>query len=279
LAVHSLKTTFIWMALSGRGRGDGGCWAAVGARFYDLTRKEPGQTARQPICRLGQATLAAGRHLEGTTLVSAQDLTPAVRVITTMGHLMANQLRALDPKPLGLVNDVFQLPAFVGSHRQSVSGDAVPGLVLPGTLTSVTLCYGIREDPLSPYLEVLTDFTRDHGDTVNLRSALGAAVGQEKSRRSGQPEREGRRHRPPSGPPGRGRLDIGVAGRPRTVHTQSYEDFHGLQFSYSGLIATVIARGQWPDHPAFDLVTDLEAYLTAMESPDSEVVKAKLRAR
>jgi hypothetical protein len=44
------------------------------------------------------------------------------------------------------------------------------------------------------------------------------------------------------------------------------------------LIATVIARGNWPDQPAFDIVTDLEPYLTAMESPDSEAVKAKLRA-
>ena len=62
------------------------------------------------------------------------------------------------------------------------------------------------------------------------------------------------------------------------MRTQSYEGFHGLQFNHSGLITTVMARGNWPDQPAFDIVTDLEPYLTATESPDSEVVKAKLRA-
>jgi hypothetical protein len=62
------------------------------------------------------------------------------------------------------------------------------------------------------------------------------------------------------------------------VRTQSYESFHGLRFNHTGLIATVIARGNWPAQPAFDVVTDLEPYLTAMESAESEVVKAKLRA-
>jgi hypothetical protein len=203
-----------------------------------------------------------------------EDWTAAVRVMTAMGHMMADQLRAHDPKPLGLVNDVVRLPAFVGSF----SADGAVGSRLPGTLTSVTLCYGIPEDPLSPYLEVLTDFTPDHGATLSLRSALGAAVGQEKARQSGQPEREGRRHQPPRGPLGPGQLDIVVAGRRQTVRTQSYESFHGLRFNHTGLIATVIARGNWPARPAFDVVTDLEPYLTAMESPESEVVKAKLRA-
>jgi len=51
-----------------------------------------------------------------------------------------------------------------------------------------------------------------------------------------------------------------------------------MQFSHSGLVATVTSRASWPDHPAFDLVTDLEPYLITMESPDSNVVQAKVRA-
>ena len=65
---------------------------------------------------------------------------------------------------------------------------------------------------------------------------------------------------------------------PRTVRTQTYHDLHGLQFIQSGLQVTVIARASWPDRPEFALVTDLEPYLAAMESAESEVIKAKLRA-
>lgn len=54
-----------------------------------------------------------------------------------------------------------------------------------------------------------------------------------------------------------------------------YRNFHGLQFSHSGLPVTVIARGHWPEQPEFALVTDLKPYLAATESADSEVIRAK----
>jgi hypothetical protein len=211
--------------------------------------------------------------------VSVQEnWTAAVRMVAGAGQRIAGQLRALEPRPFGLVNDVLRLPAYVGSHNQVLSFDSVAGLSSPGTLTSMTLCYGIPEDPLSPYLEVLTDFTPGHQDTVHLRSALGEAVGQESSRQSGGPERGCGRHQPPRGSLRSTPLDIVVAGHALTVGTQSYQGFRGLRFSHSGLTVTVIARGNWPDHPAFELITDLEPYLTAIESPDSEVVTAKARA-
>lgn len=193
----------------------------------------------------------------------------AVSVITGWGRWMASRLRTLAPQPLGLVNDDLGLAAFVGSHLEGGQ---------PETVKSMTLCYGIPEDPLSPYIEVLTDFTPEHSETLQLRSVLSEAAGREKSRREAIPEHERRRRRPPRGPLAAGSLEVSVAGRLRMVSTKSYDAFHGLQFSHAGLVATVVARAAWPDRPAFDLITNLEPYLTAIESRNSEVVKARARA-
>jgi hypothetical protein len=191
----------------------------------------------------------------------------AVSVIAGWGRMMASQLRNLAPVPLGLVNDDLQLPAFVGSHLQGGQ---------PETVMSITLCYGIPEDPLSPYIEVITDFTSGQTDTVQLRSVLSDAAEREKSRHEGTPEHERRRNRPPRGPLAAGPLEVSVAGQRRTISTKSYDGFHGLRFRHAGMVGTVITRGTWPDRPAFDLIANLEPYLTAIESPDSEVVKARV---
>jgi hypothetical protein len=66
--------------------------------------------------------------------------------------------------------------------------------------------------------------------------------------------------RPPKGPLPKGRLQILVVGQPHIVPTTSYLNYSGLQFSHSGKTVTAIARGHWPDRPAFALVTDLERY-------------------
>jgi hypothetical protein len=142
----------------------------------------------------------------------------------------------------------------------------------------VTLCYGLLDDPLSPYIEVLTDFTPDHRNTAALRFELGKAAGRARAGpdehvRPGAPG-----HRPPRGPLERGRVEIVVAGSPRTAPAQSYRDFRGLQFTHAGLLVTVIARGRWPERPQFALVTDLEPYLAAIEYADSAVIAARLRA-
>ena len=219
-----------------------------------------------------QGTLSCrGRSPEAATLGSEHDErnSAAVSVIAGWGRMMASQLRTLAPVPLGLVNDDLQLPAFAGSHRQG--GD-------PETVMSMTLCYGIPEDPMSPYIEVITDFTPDQSETVQLRSLLSKAAEREKSRQEGMPEHERRRHRPPRGPLAAGTLEISVAGQERTISTKSYDGFHGLRFSHAGTVATVIARGTWPARPTLDLITNLEPYLTAIESPDSEVVKARVRS-
>jgi hypothetical protein len=192
-----------------------------------------------------------------------------VSVITGWARSRASLLRALAPQPLGLVNDDLRLPAFVGSHLQGGQ---------PETVMSMTLCYGIAEDPLSPYIEVLTDFTPEHFATVQLRSVLSEAAGREKSHQESKAEQEHRRHRPPRGPLAARPLEVLVAGRERTVSTKSYDGFHGLRFSHAGMVATVIARGSWPYRPAFDLIRNLEPYLMAIQSPDSAVVKAKVRA-
>lgn len=219
-----------------------------------------------------QGTLSCrGRSPEAATLGSEHDErnSAAVSVIAGWGRMMASQLRTLGPVPLGLVNDDLQLPAFAGSHRQGEE---------PETVISMTLCYGIPEDPLSPYIEVITDFTPDQSETVQLRSLLSEAAEREKSRQEGMPEHERRRHRPPRGPLAAGTLEISVAGQERTISTKSYDGFHGLRFSHAGTVATVIARGTWPARPALDLITNLKPYLTAIESPDSEVVKARVRS-
>jgi hypothetical protein len=205
----------------------------------------------------------------------------AVQIMVAMGRHMASQLRKLAPKPFGLISHEAGLPAFVGSHTQGVSTENVARLRqqgIPPAITSMTLCYGTPEDPDSPYIEVFTDFTVNHHDTVSVRYALGKAVSSENARLAGQLER-GSAGKTPAGPLDRGRLRIMVDGQPRTVRTQTYQGFHGLQFSHSGLLVTVLARRAWPEHPEFAVVTDLEPYLAAMETGDSEVIKARLRAR
>ena len=204
----------------------------------------------------------------------------AVEMMAAMGRHMARQLRQLAPKPFGLVLDP-GLSAFVGSHTQGVATKDAAGMRLkdaPSAITSMTLCYGTPEDPASPYTEVFTDFTGSHEDTVSLRYALGKAVSNENARLAGELE-HGRARKPPPGPLERGQLAIVVERQPRTVRSQTYRDLHGLQFSQSGLLVTVIARGAWPDRPEFAVVTDLEPYLAVMEASDSEVIKARLQAR
>jgi hypothetical protein len=206
-----------------------------------------------------------------------EDRVAAVQMMTAIGRTMASQLRALRPQPFGLVNDVL-LPAFAGSCYQSAAADSGPHASPLGAVTSMALCYGIPEDRQSPYLEVLTDFTPGHRDTVSLRSAIGRVIAAEKSRQQGVHAHLNPRHAPMRGPLGGGRLEIVVEGKARTVRTASYETFQGLQFSHPRGAVTVTARGNWPERPAFSLVADLEPYLAAIESPDSEVVAAKLRA-
>jgi hypothetical protein len=67
--------------------------------------------------------------------------------------------------------------------------------------------------PLSPYIQVFTDFTVRHEDTVSLRHALGKAVYNENARLAGGLEHQYPR-KPPPGPVERGRLDIVVEGEP-----------------------------------------------------------------
>jgi hypothetical protein len=177
-------------------------------------------------------------------------------MITAARRMLDDQVRQAAPQPFGLVGDTEPHPAFVG--RSAFSGSATGGVPTPGLgrLTSIALCYGIRQDPQSPYVEVLTDFTSDHGDTVNLRIALGRAAAQGR-----QPDRLAQRARPPKGPLPRGRLQILVAGELRTITTTSYQNYSGLQFSHSGKTVTAIAREDWPNLPSFAVVTDLERYL------------------
>jgi hypothetical protein len=164
---------------------------------------------------------------------------------------------------------------WVGSPLGAGSAAELMGSAGPSTLTSMTLCYGIREDPLSPYIEVSTDFNQGH-KAVALRFELGRAAGRLDPLLARERSWGGSGgHRPPKGPLGRGRVEIVVAGSPRTAPTQIYRDFHGLQFRHSGLQVTVIARGRWPGRPHFALVTDLESCLAATESADSEVIKAR----
>jgi hypothetical protein len=216
----------------------------------------------------------------GAILASAEeDWAAAVHMLTAMGRVMACQLRALRPRPFGLVNDVLRRPAFVGAYHQSTSAESGAPATPLGAVTSMVLCYGLPEDPQSPYLEVLTDFTNGRRDTINLRSAIGTAMAEERFRQQGAPAHLSHRHTSLRGPMGSGRLEIVVEGSARTVRTASYQNFQGLQFSYRGVTVTVTARGDWrPAHPAFSLITDLEPYLAAIESPDSEVLAAKLRA-
>ncbi len=44
------------------------------------------------------------------------------------------------------------------------------------------------------------------------------------------------------------------------------------------MVAALAVSTTLPDRLAFDLITDLEPYLAAIESPDSEVVKARVRS-
>lgn len=195
----------------------------------------------------------------------------AAEMMAAMGRLMASQLRIVARQPFGLVNNESRLLAFVGSHSQGAQIEQPVNAGQAITLapvSSVTLCYGIREDPLSPYVEVLTDFTPDHSSSVGLRFALAHVADQPDTPLAGDMRHRGpARPQPSRGPLERGRVQIVVAGSPRTVNTQIYRGFHGLQFIESGLQVTVIARGHWPQQPEFTLVTDLEPYLAAMASP------------
>lgn len=184
----------------------------------------------------------------------------ALTMITAAGRMLDDEVRQAAPQPFGLVGNTGPLPVFVG--MSTISGSAVGGVPAPrlGQLTSIALCYGIPEDPQSPFVEVLTDFTPDHADTVNLRVALGRAAAWD-GQSSHPPDHLARRRgRPPKGPLPRGRLQILVVGQLRTVTTTSYQNYSGLQFSHSGKTVTAIARGHWPDLPTFAVVTDLERY-------------------
>jgi hypothetical protein len=181
-------------------------------------------------------------------------------MIAAARRMLDDEVRQAAPQPFGLADDTGPLPVFVG--RSAFSGSAVGGVPAPrlGYLTSIALWYGIPEDPRSPFVEVLTDFTPDRVDTVNLRVALGRAVWAGQA--SHPSDHLARRHgRPPKGPLPRGRLEILVAGQLRTVTTTSYQIYSGLQFSHSGKTVTAIARGHWPNLPAFAVVTDLERYV------------------
>lgn len=130
-----------------------------------------------------------------------------------------------------------------------------------GELTSIVLCYGLRDDPGSSYIEVLTDFTPGHSDTVNVRIALGraAAPASPSTRPITHPRQLGRA---PKGPLARAPLEILIAGKVRTVTTTSYQGYNGLQFSQPGRTITAIARGHWTGIPAFTAITDLEQHLS-----------------
>ena len=182
-------------------------------------------------------------------------------MITAARRMLDYEVRQAAPQPFGLAGDPWPLPVFVG--RSAFSGSAVGGVPTPrlGQLTSIALCYGIPEDPQSPFVEVLTDFTPDHADTVNLRVALGRAAAAWNGQSSHPPDHLARRRgRPPKGPLPQGRLQILVIGQLRTVTTTRYQNYSGLQFSHSGKTVTAIARGHWPDLRTFAVVTDLERY-------------------
>jgi hypothetical protein len=205
----------------------------------------------------------------------------AVQMAAKMGRRMADELRELAPRPFGLIIQQGELSTSIGSYAQGSSSEDLASSRPQGErppLTSLTLCYGTPDDPQSPWIEVFTDFTVDHEDTVSVRYALGKAVGSENARLAGELEHSDPLN-PPPGPLERGQLQIVVAGESRTVRTQTYQGFHGLQFSHSGLLVTVIARRSWPDQPEFAFVTDLDPFLAPMELADPEVVKARLRAR
>jgi hypothetical protein len=204
----------------------------------------------------------------------------AVQMAAVMGRRMADELRKLAPRPFGLINQEAELATSIGSYAQGYSTDSLAGNRQqgePAPLTSLTLCYGAPDDPQSPWIEVFTDFTASHEDTVSIRYALGKAVSSENARLAGELE-HGDPPDPPRGPLERGQLQIVVAGRSRTVRTQTYQDFHGMQFSHSGLLVTVTARRSWPDQPDFAVVTDLDPFLAPMELADPETAKARLRA-
>ena len=201
--------------------------------------------------------MAAERVWIGRPLGAAS----AAELMAALGRRGASLLRELGLEPFGLVNDELRLPVSVGSYV--LEGSDGPSALL----TNMTLGYGIKEDPLSPYIEVSTDF-RTGRKAVALRFELVRAAGRLDPRlASGPPWDGGRGHRPPKGPLGRGRVEIVVAGSPRTAHTQVYRDFHGLQFRHSGLSVTAVARGRWPDQPQFALVADLESCLALPGRP------------
>jgi hypothetical protein len=129
----------------------------------------------------------------------------AVAMMAAIGRRMASQLRQLAPKPFGLIEET-GLPAFVGSHTQAVATeDAVRRRQqdAPAAITSMTLSHGTPEDPASPYIEVFTDFTDSHEDSVSLRYALGKAVSSENARLAGELDHGYTRKSPP-GPLKRG---------------------------------------------------------------------------
>jgi hypothetical protein len=111
-------------------------------------------------------------------------------MMAAWGRQMTSQLRMLAPQPFGLVNDRLRFPAFVGSLSQRASVQHLPGIsrdkAQAPPVSSMTLCYGIPEDLLSPYVEVFTDFTADQADSVSLRSALGKALSGHQARMAGE---------------------------------------------------------------------------------------------
>ena len=67
-------------------------------------------------------------------------------------------------------------------------------------------------------------------------------------------------------------------GQRRTVSTKSYNGFMACSSSTSAWSPRLLHAAPGQTGRPFDLITNLEPYLTAIESPDSEVAKARVRS-
>jgi hypothetical protein len=158
----------------------------------------------------------------------------------------------------------------------TLSSGVASVLGLRTAVHTMSVRYGDRADPLAPAARVVSDFHRDYQDR-DLEESLRNAAG-----------RWGRRPEAPDAVPEEGKpgyqepevtsvtINVGVAGRSRSVSMLRLREFSAFQFRDGRVLVTVLARHLGPQFPDIVRLSDLGPMLSELEHPDEDAIVAAL---
>jgi hypothetical protein len=189
--------------------------------------------------------------------VSRAKLALGVPLAMAADAALVAMLRRSRPCPLGLSN-----------------ADAMPAMLWSaGTLgfsrcTEVVLSYGQPLRAAGPFTEVRTCFPGGDCDWPGLQEAITRAELRDRAwSREDWADDPGvfafvPAVRVPADGFERHELLIVVAGQEHRVPVLSRGSYEALQFVHDSMVVTAVARAGFPERPRFDVVADLEPYLT-----------------